>query len=232
MDRLHRVAEAVESLIEIREQESADADLRRAIRHLEAVVEQIRTLGPSVRPFFDALLRQIMNCATHQKSLLASVTRAGSWWNFDVYHAIGSGAAEDANLRAREAFQRIRIALINLADDKEYASCKKFLLALAESVDTWFESFLVAARTVAAEVCRPVLSEAGDLWASCEADYRRGFKEHVRWHFKTWFEEQSLRSMHTAIEEGLQRAWTRKLIRPLEAALGTAMPRNDVFDEL
>jgi transcriptional regulator with XRE-family HTH domain len=232
LDRLHRVAEAVESLIENREQESADADLRRAIQHLEAVVEQIRTLGPSVRPFFDALLRQITNRATHQKSLLASVTRAGSWWNFDVYHAIGSGAAEDANLRTRGAFQRVRIALINLADDKEYASCKKFLLALAESVDTWFDSFLVAARAVAAEVCRPVLSEAGDLWARCEADYRRGFKDHVRGHFKTWFEEQSPRSMHTAIEEGLQRAWTRKFIRPLEAALGTAMPRNDVFDEL
>ena len=40
---------------------------------------------------------------THQKSLLASVARAGSWWNFDVYYAVGTGAAEDANLRAHEA---------------------------------------------------------------------------------------------------------------------------------
>jgi hypothetical protein len=77
-----------------------------------------------------------------------------------------------------------------------------------------------------------VLSEAGDLWARCEADYRTGFKANVKGHLKKWFEEQSPRSMHTAIEEGLQRAWTQKLIRPLEKALGTAMPRNDVFDEL
>jgi hypothetical protein len=74
--------------------------------------------------------------------------------------------------------------------------------------------------------------EAGDLWARCEADYRSGFKEHVRRHLKKWFEEQAPRSMRAAIEEGLQRAWTQKLIRPLEKALGTAATRNDVFDEL
>jgi len=232
VDRLQRLAEAVEALIENREEESAEADLREVVRHLQTVVEQIRTLGPSVRPFFDALLRQIADRATHQKSLLASVTRAGSWWNFDVYHALGSGAAEDANLRAQEAVQRILIDLRNLAEDGKYASCHKFLLALSESVEAWFESFLVAARTVSAEVCRPVLSEAGDLWARCEADYRSGFKEHVRRHLKKWFEEQAPRSIHAAIEEGLQRAWTQKLIRPLEKALGTVATRNDVFDEL
>jgi transcriptional regulator with XRE-family HTH domain len=232
VDRLRRIAEAVEALIENREQESAAADLREVVRHLQTVVEQIRTLGPSVRPFFEGLLRQISDRATHQKSLLASVTRAGSWWNFDVYHALGTGAAEDANLRAQEAVQRILIDLKNLATDDKYASCQKFLLALSESVEAWFESFLVSARTVAAEVCRPVLSEAGDLWASCEADYRTGFKEQVRRHLKEWFEEQAPRSMHVAIEEGLQRAWTQKLIRPLERALGTVATRNDVFDEL
>jgi hypothetical protein len=88
------------------------------------------------------------------------VIRAGSWWNFDVYHALGTVAAEDANLRAHEAVQRILIDLKNLADDGKYASCRKFLLALSESIEAWFESFLVAARTVAAEICRPVLSEA------------------------------------------------------------------------
>jgi transcriptional regulator with XRE-family HTH domain len=232
VDRLQRLAEAIESLIENREQKSAEADLREVVRHLQTVVEQIRTLGPSVRPFFDALLRQIADRATHQKSLLASVTRAGSWWNFDVYHALGSGAAEDANLRAQEAVQRILIDLKNLAADDKYASCRKFLLALSESVEAWFESFLVAARTVSAEVCRPVLSEAGGLWARCEADYRSGFKEHVRRHLKKWFEEQGPQSMRAAIEQGLQRAWTQKLIRPLEKALGTVATRNDVFDQL
>ena len=232
VDRLQRLAEAVEALIENREQESVEADLREVVRHLQTVVEQIRTLGPSVRPFFEALLRQIADRATHQRSLLASVSRAGSWWNFDVYHALGSGAAEDANLRAHEAVQRILIDLRNLAEDGQYESCRKFLLALSESVEAWFESFLVAARTISAEVCRPVLSEAGDLWARCEADYRSGFKEHVRRHLKKWFEEQAPRSMRAAIEEGLQRAWTQKLIRPLERALGTVTPRNDVFDEL
>jgi hypothetical protein len=115
----------------------------------------------------------------------ASVARAGSWWNFDVYHALGTVAAEDANLRAHEAVQRILIDLKNLAGDDKYASCQKFLLgALSESVEAWFETFLVAARTVASEVCRPVLSEAGALWARCEADYRTGFKEHTRRHLK------------------------------------------------
>jgi hypothetical protein len=232
VDRLHRLAEAVEALITSREQESAEADLREVVRHLQTVVEQVRTLGPSVRLFFDALLRQIADRATHQKSLLASVTRAGSWWNFDVYHALGTGAAEDANLRAHEAVQRILIDLKNIASDDKYVSCRKFLLALSESVEAWFESFLIAARTVAAEVCRPVLSEADDLWARCEADYRTGFKEHVRRHLKKWLEEEAPRSMRAAIEEGLQRAWTQKLIRPLEAALGTVATRNDTFDEL
>ena len=44
----------VEALITNRAQESAEADLREVVRHLQTVVEQIGTLGPSVRPFFDA----------------------------------------------------------------------------------------------------------------------------------------------------------------------------------
>jgi hypothetical protein len=230
--RLQRLAQAIEALIANREQESADADLREAVRHLQSVVEQIRTLGPSVRPFFEALLRQLTQRVPYQKSVLASVTRAGSWWNFDVYYAVGSGAAEDANLRSREAMGKIRIGLRNLAEDKRYASCRSFLLALSESVDVWFEGFLVEARTIAAEVCRPILSQAGDLWSRCEADYRSGFKMHVKGHLKQWFEERSPRSMHAAIEDGLQRAWRQNLIRPLEEALGTALPRNDLFSEL
>ena len=157
---------------------------------------------------------------------------ADNWWNFDIYYAIGSGSAEDGNLRSREATDRIRIAIKNLATDDKYASCRSFLLALGESVECWVEDFLTAARTISAEVCRPILSEAGDLWARCETDYRPGFKARVSGHLKKWFEEQSPRSMHVAIEEGLQRAWTQYLIRPLEQALGTAVSRNDVFDEL
>jgi hypothetical protein len=75
---------------------------------------------------------------------------------------------------------------------------------------------VISARTVAAEVCRPVLSDAGELWACCEADYRTGFKEHVRRHLKKWFEEQAPRSMYAAIEEGLQRAWTQNPPAPLK----------------
>jgi hypothetical protein len=70
VNRLHRLAEAVEALMANREQESAEADLCEVVRHLQTVVEQIRTLGASVRPFFDALLRQIADRATHQKSLV------------------------------------------------------------------------------------------------------------------------------------------------------------------
>jgi hypothetical protein len=76
-----------------------------------------------------------------------------------------------------------------------------------------------------------VLSEAGDLWTRCEADYRQGFKAHVKGHLKKWFEEQSPRSMHAAVEEGMQRAWTDNLVEPLERALGTALPKNDLFSQ-
>jgi hypothetical protein len=146
--------------------------------------------------------------------------------------ALGSGAAEDANLRTGEAISSIRVALKNFAQDERYASCHSFLVALAESVDAWFESFLVAARSIASEACRPILTEAGDLWTRCEQDYQRGFKMYVRGHLKRWFEEESPRSMHAAIEEGLQRAWTENIIEPLENALGTVLPENDLFSEI
>ena len=232
VERLRRIGDAVQNLVENRQQESAAAELREAARHIQTVVEQFRVLAPSVRPFFDALLRQIVQRSTHPRSLLASVSRAGSWWNFDVYHTLGAGAAEDANLRTKEAAQAIRVSLKNFAEDEKYASCKGFLLALSESVETWLESFLVAARTIASEVCRPVLSEAGDLWARCEEDFRVGFKGHAQTHVKRWFEEQAPRSMHATIEERIQRAWVVNFLRPLEEALGSAMPRNDVFDQL
>jgi hypothetical protein len=232
VDRLHRLSQAIEALIVNCERESANVELLRAIEHLQSIVEQIRMLGPPARPFFDALLHQVTQRVTHQRSLLASVTRAGSWWNFDMYYAIGSGAAEDANLRSREAMAKLRIGLSNLADDKSFASCNGFLVALSESVDKWSDSFLQTARTIAAETCRPILSKAGDLWIRCEADYGPGFKASVKDHLKRWFEEECPRSMHAAIEEGFQRAWTENLVRPLEEALGTATPRNDLFSSL
>jgi hypothetical protein len=52
---------------------------------------------------------------------------------------------------------------------------------------------------------------------------------HVKGHLKRWFEERAPRSMHTSIEEGMQRAWTEGVIQPLEKALGTALPKNDLF---
>jgi hypothetical protein len=149
-----------------------------------------------------------------------------------MYYALGTGGAEDANLRTREAMTKVRVGLKNLAGDKNFATCSNFLLALSDSVEKWFEAYLVAARTVASETCRPVLSKAGDLWTRCEGDYRRGFKVHVRDHLKKWFEEQSPRSMHVSVEEGFQRAWTENVIRALEDALGIAVPRNDVFNSL
>jgi len=149
-----------------------------------------------------------------------------------VYHAIGSGGAEDANLRSREAMTKVRVGLKNLAEDKNFASCRSFLLALSESVEEWLDAFLLAARTVATETCRPILSKAGDTWSLCEADYRTGFKLYVKGHLKHWFEEVSPRSMHASIEEGFQRAWMDNVIRPLEEALGTAVPRNDIFSSL
>ncbi len=231
-DRLRQIAEAIEALVKNREKLSADADLRVVIEHLQSVVEAIKTLPPPVRPFFDALLRQLDDRHTHQRSVLASVVRAGSWWNFDVYYAIGSGAAEDANLRTREAINSIRTALDNFAKDRRYGSCRSFLVALSESVDAWFETFLLAARTIASETYRPILAEAGDVWARCEEGYRPGFKMHVREQLKKWLEEDSPRSMHTAVEDGLQRAWTENIIEQLERALGTALPKNDLFSEI
>jgi transcriptional regulator with XRE-family HTH domain len=228
-NRLQQLAEAIESLIKDREKLSADADLRIVIEHLQSVVETMKTLSPSVRPFFDSLLRQLSDRHSHQRSVLASVIRAGSWWNFDMYYALGSGAAEDAHLRTREAINSIRTALGNFAKDERYASCQSFLVALSESVDAWFDSFLLATRAIASEVCRPVLSEAGDLWRRCEEDYRHGFKVHVRGHLKKWFEEDSPPAMRAAIEDGLQRAWMEHVIEPLERALGTALPKNDIF---
>ena len=55
---------------------------------------------------------------------------------------------------------------------------------------------------------------------------------HVKGHLKEWFEERAPRSMYVAIEEGMQRAWTDKVVRPLERALGTALPKNDPFGEI
>jgi hypothetical protein len=97
--------------------------------------------------------------------------------------------------------------------------------------ERWFDAFLIAVREIASETCRPVLSGAGDLWKRCEADYRPGFKAQVRVRLKTWFEEQPSRSMHNAIEDGMQRAWIDNVVQPLEDALGTAVPKNDLFNE-
>jgi hypothetical protein len=87
----------------------------------------------------------------------------GRHWRVGLPTVFGARARPPINASGRPApmaklaaVQRVLIDLKNLAGDDKHASCQRFLVAFSESIETWFASFGVAARTVAAEVCRPI----------------------------------------------------------------------------
>ncbi|HVB79583.1 MAG TPA: hypothetical protein VNE82_06480 [Candidatus Binataceae bacterium] len=95
---LDSLSQAIDAMIRNREHENALAAQREVNRRIEIFIEQNAELRDMIRHCQQSLLDQMSR--THARTLWASMRRAGSWPNFDVYFWLGTGASQDAMLRS------------------------------------------------------------------------------------------------------------------------------------
>ena len=163
------------------------------------------------------LLKALPN--THYASIWATTRRAGTWYNFDVYHSLGSGAATDALSRAQDPLRELQGIIRDMRYDTKMEPVHEFLDRLKEHIDHLDESFFNAVRHAGEHIFRPTLENEEKLWTECENFYGRGlnYREEVATRLKKWFVSAEQVHLHKAYDSRMKEEWRRKIIEPLRA---------------
>ena len=166
------------------------------------------------------LIHQLLLIAieyTHPASIWATTRRAGTWYNFDVYHYLGSGAVNNTRLRVRDAIQELRGLIHDMRDDTKMESVHGFLDQLSEHIDHLESRFLKAVRRGGEHVFRPALENDKKLWAACEEPYGRGigYRSQVAKLLREWFESGKREHLHETYDLRVQKAWSVEVLAPL-----------------
>lgn len=230
IDRLDRTAHAVSELI-------ADVDIvktRGARKGLEEsfdrLIERIVDMPPVRRPAHQNLVDQFDDA--HQSSVAAAMTRRGNWPNFSIFHILGVGVRQDANLRSADHLSRIEHALEDAEQQYgELADVRAMIGSLRDRLASWRQEFLQQAQSIGSDAFRGVLREETKLWSDSVARYGTyvpGYKKSLSEMWKDFFEGSKPDEARAAIELRLKDAWESTIVEPLRAATRAA---SDLAEE-
>lgn len=224
IDRLDRTAQAVSELI-------ADVDIvktRGARKSLEEgfdrLIDRIEEMPPVRRPAHQNLVDQFDD--VHQSSVAASMTRRGNWPNFSIFHILGVGVRQDANLRSADHLSRIEHALED-AEQRygELADVRAMIGSLRDHIAAWRQEFLQQAQSIGSDAFRGVLGQETKLWSDSIARYGTyvpGYKRSLSEMWKDFFESSKPDEARAAIEARLKDAWQSTIVEPLRDATRAA----------
>jgi hypothetical protein len=220
IDRLDRTAQAVSELI-------ADVDIvktRGARKGLEEdfdrLIERVTPLPAARRPAHRNLVDQFDD--VHQSSVAASMTRRGNWPNFSIFHILGVGVRQDANLRSADHLSRIEHILED-SEQKygELADVRAMIGSLRDRLAIWRQDFLLQAHSIGSDAFRGILAQETQLWDDSVARYGNyvpGYKKSLAEMWTTFFESSVPDDARIAVEARLKDAWESTIIAPLYAA--------------
>ena len=224
IDRLERTAQAVSELI-------ADVDIvktRGARKGLEEsfdrLIDRVADLPPVRRPAHQNLVDQFDD--VHQSSVAASMARRGNWQNFSVFHILGVGVRQDANLRSADHLARIEHALEDAEQQYgELADVRAMIGSLRDRLAIWRQEFLQQAQSIGGDAFRGVLGEETQLWSDSVARYGTyvpGYKRSLAEMWLNFFEGSKPDDARAAIEARMKDAWQSTIVEPLRAATRAA----------
>jgi transcriptional regulator with XRE-family HTH domain len=226
-NRLVSLSHTIDTMIQNREHEYALAAQRAVNHRIEIFVNQNSQLRDTIRRCQEALLDQLSR--THPRTLWASMRRAGSWPNFDVYLWLGVGAEQDAHLRSLPSVKALMGLIDNMLGDEGLQPTHRFLDALKPSIEGWNEEFLASVRNIATEVFRPSLDADSGFWEACENEWGQGggYRQRVRERVRDWFEEPDRQRIHNTLNKRIKKEWKASFVRPLQDAVNAGLTRND-----
>ncbi|MEN3148479.1 helix-turn-helix transcriptional regulator [Neorhizobium sp. IRAMC:178] len=212
---------AIDKMFENLEQQQALAALELVNNDLVRFAERHERLITPPRPAHERLISAVRSL--HARTVWAATTRAGEFWNFNVFQRVGDGAAAVAKVRSRKVLDGLIEVIASRIADPELESTHGFLAELLENANQWEADFVDASRHHAIAVYKAALSGDQILWDACEDPYGRGqgnYREHVANLLQSWFEEHD--DLREKLDRRIARAWLKTFIRPLRQAAGQA----------
>jgi transcriptional regulator with XRE-family HTH domain len=214
--RLQSAREAIRAMKDNVGRAVAAANRKEVLRRLRIEFESNHQLPARIRPAYDLLLREIQT--RHARTVWASTRRSGSYWNFDVYFYLGSGAVTDAQLRSKQAIESFDGVMRHLLNDEQFKTAHDFVRELQANLSVWNQKFLDAVRRIGEEVYKPALKENYELWDKCLASWGTGFGNYrggIADELRRWFEESARNSLSAHLDNCVNRAWNEEVVSPL-----------------
>lgn len=184
----------------------------------DLLLSTIHELPDTIRPAYLNLLDQLE--VTHPSSIAASITRDGSWENFDVASILGLGVRIDANKRTRSHLERIEFKLEEF--EKEHAELREVVRSvqfLRTRIAEGRQEFLAAARVIGADAYGSLLAKTRDVWQRSEERYGGGpgYKQDVARYWREFFEsgDDKQNAARRAVDKRLQKAWEQSVLERL-----------------
>ena len=223
VDRLTRFVTLSEDLVT-----NADAariqQARVAIEaEAQAIAKAYGALPSSARPAHQTLINEIKS--GHPSSIAASITRRGSWDNFEIHHMIGTGVRTDANRRSNDHMLKIAGRLEGL--EERFASLpevKGLLETLREDLADWRQEFLSRAMSIGRNAFKPYLDGSIEFWSDLGARYGqgKGYRDDIAEMVETWFESTpALDEARKRVDARLGDAWSELVVDRLIDATET-----------
>ena len=173
--QISRVSEAVESLIENREDEQIRLVFEEIGRRLNTWIDKNRQIEWADLDVQEPLITAISNMR-YANTIKASVRRHGDWSNLDYYHHLAFGTRRIAVTQISGKIRDFKIIVTNLVDDGELAPAKEFLSLVHETLDAAVDDSYRKLQIGGREAFREALEQDIDFWRECESQRGTGYR--------------------------------------------------------
>ncbi|MDG2527603.1 helix-turn-helix domain-containing protein [Caulobacter endophyticus] len=215
----HATIAAIDQMIENRAEAAALAALSAVSANLDRFAVRNAEFKRSPRPAYQRLLSAVTYL--HARTVWATTTRAGRFWNFDVLQYLGDGAAAESKVASSQVITALNAIIESDLNNPEFAVAQGFLEQVRANAPRWEADFVNAARHHAVAVYRDPLGKAQEMWDDCESEYglgRGNYREGVASKMRAWFNANS--ALSDELERRVTRAWETTFVAPLKRAAG------------
>lgn len=217
VQRIQEITVAAEKLITNHKVAAAALVRQDVVRRLRILRGQHTNLSDRLNPAHNLLVNLLQS--QHASTIWATTRRQGGWYNFNVYYALGSGAAREAKRRTNAAFSELNGLVQNMLGDPDLKSAHPFLSEVLANATEWKETFLETVHRAAAETFRPALQDDLQFWSKCQERWGAGpgYKDDIGGSLRKWFEAPAREHLHRALEDRTIAAWEDAVLSPLRA---------------
>jgi hypothetical protein len=202
---LEKLCAEVEGVLANQEREQANEVFRDAARMLSVWLQQHEQVPVTSGHPADSLLEQLRGA--HASTIRASVRRSGDWSNLDYAHNLGHGARAMAALALGPVVQSLSGVCQTMAATPDYAAASGMIDQANRALTAAYEEMLTRVELMGKTTLAAAARTDSDLWARCERESGRGYRQRVVLINDEWFKAEQRASLEAEIRSLVEREW-------------------------